>query len=608
MAFLLSCQFWLAVEMNYYPEQNQLVTFDHTENAEVVFFGDFESAECEQFFINNGVQNVGVEFLCDTYNATKTWVEEGCKHSFALEPIDDEVTTSITENNASKYETKQPHKDDSGVTEIGNCSQNDTVNNHLQASVADLKIEETAFVAEKHPKPSSWASLFKGSDTSGRNQTGKGNESCVIISEQMDARRSKATIMTPTLHNDLSLIAMENDERAHRLAGLIKTLSLNYNRHHLQLRGLINRSNWCYINTTLQALLGIAPISHFYKSLKQFLNKKAKCTSTPLTDSMIAFFNEFEPINPKISLKKQTDDLRAGAAFEPTCVYDVLPVMKTSLSEKGRQQDAEEFLSFLLNGMHDELIALHKITHPNDGVLVNGDSSLADHVEDKEDDESWEHVGPKNKSSTMRKAVIEESLIKHMFGGVIRSSVHQTGMKESATLQPFFTLQLDIQSEQIWTLVDAIQCYFTKENLQGFNCSKTNTEVEASRRSSLEELPLIMIFHLKYFVYDLKGGCQKIYKALDIPVDLEIPKEVLSPSQKSKLGAGMRNYKLYAVIYHHGKYAAGGHYTAAVHHGNPFGWVHFDDNLLKTTSVNQVLKHQQGSVPYLLFYERVQAR
>lgn len=53
--------------------------------------------------------------------------------------------------------------------------------------------------------------------------------------------------------------------------------------------------------------------------------------------------------------------------------------------------------------MHDELIALHKITHPNDGVLVNGDSSLADHVEDKEDDESWEHVGPKNKSSTMRK-------------------------------------------------------------------------------------------------------------------------------------------------------------------------------------------------------------
>jgi len=42
-------------------------------------------------------------------------------------------------------------------------------------------------------------------------------------------------------------------------------------------------------------------------------------------------------------------------------------------------------------------------------------------------------------------AIIEESLIKHVFGGVIRSSVHQKGKKESTTLQPFFTLQLDIQ-------------------------------------------------------------------------------------------------------------------------------------------------------------------
>ena len=48
----------------------------------------------------------------------------------------------------------------------------------------------------------------------------------------------------------------------------------------------------------------------------------------------ISFFNEFEPINPKVSLKKQSEDLKAGSPFEPKNVYDVLPVMKTSLSEK----------------------------------------------------------------------------------------------------------------------------------------------------------------------------------------------------------------------------------------------------------------------------------
>lgn len=65
---------------------------------------------------------------------------------------------------------------------------------------------------------------------------------------------------------------------------------------------------------------------------------------------------------------------------------------------------------------------------------------------------------------------------------------------------------------------------------------------------------------------------------------------------------------LYLVVYHHGKNAAGGHYTAAVHHGNVFGWVHFDDNNMKPVNVSHVLKHQQGCVPYLLFYEQIQAR
>ena len=48
--------------------------------------------------------------------------------------------------------------------------------------------------------------------------------------------------------------------------------------------------------------------------------------------------------------------------------------------------------------------------------------------------------------------------------------------------------------------------------------------MEASRKLSIEELPLVLIFHLKYFVYDRIGGSQKIYKPIDIPFNLEIPK------------------------------------------------------------------------------------
>ena len=44
-------------------------------------------------------------------------------------------------------------------------------------------------------------------------------------------------------------------------------------------------------------------------------------------------------------------DIRPGAAFEPTYTYRLLTVIKSNLSEKGHQKDAEEYLGFILNGL-----------------------------------------------------------------------------------------------------------------------------------------------------------------------------------------------------------------------------------------------------------------
>jgi ubiquitin carboxyl-terminal hydrolase 10 len=49
----------------------------------------------------------------------------------------------------------------------------------------------------------------------------------------------------------------------------------------------------------------------------------------------------------------------------------------------------------------------------------------------------------------------------------------------------------------------------------------------------LEELPPILVLHLKRFVYnETSGGCQKLLKNIDFPVDLEIAKEILSPNTR----------------------------------------------------------------------------
>lgn len=48
--------------------------------------------------------------------------------------------------------------------------------------------------------------------------------------------------------------------------------------------------------------------------------------------------------------------------------------------------------------------------------------------------------------------------------------------------------------------------------------------MEISRRVTLEELPPVLVLHLKRFVYEKTGGCQKLIKNIEYPVDLEISK------------------------------------------------------------------------------------
>ena len=46
-----------------------------------------------------------------------------------------------------------------------------------------------------------------------------------------------------------------------------------------------------------------------------------------------------------------------GEALSPEYVYDALRGLKRFDSMKGRQEDAEEFLGFLLDGLHEEFLA-----------------------------------------------------------------------------------------------------------------------------------------------------------------------------------------------------------------------------------------------------------
>lgn len=258
------------------------------------------------------------------------------------------------------------------------------------------------------------------------------------------------------------------------------------------------------------------------------------------------------------------------------------------------------------------MLALKKLISPQEdkAPTPNGPESQPgvekDPVEKEGEgsDDEWEQVGPRNKTSITRQADFIHTPITDIFGGHIRSVVYQQSSKESATLQPFFTLQLDIQSEKIRTVQEALEILVARESVQGYT-TKSKQEIEISRRVTLEELPPVLVLHLKRFVFEKTGGCQKLVKNIDYPVDLEISKDLLSPGVRGKTQKGQRTYRLFAVVYHHGNSATGGHYTTDVFHIGLNGWLRIDDQAVKIINQHQVVKQTAERTAYLLYYRHV---
>ncbi|XP_078364654.1 ubiquitin carboxyl-terminal hydrolase 10-like isoform X2 [Oculina patagonica] len=452
------------------------------------------------------------------------------------------------------------------------------------------------------PKPTSWADLFKNS--------AKPSPGIVVktTSPVIRTETNSASTVKKTEDAVQTVVGVEEDKYAKKFAEIIHKQELNYNQKPYIPKGLINRGNWCYINATLQALVGCSPFFNLLRQLPYI--KERGPTSTPILDSLVIFMNEFKdlPVKPGNSSASSKADFNTGEPFEPSYVYKMLLTIQSSLSAKGRQEDAQEFLSCILNGMHEELLQLAKIipapVKDKDADLSpKTNDSTADaepSPEGQEDDGDWEQVGPRNKSMVTRMASYPQSLISDIFGGFLRSSVHQTGSKDSANVEPFFELQLDVQT--VTSVEEALKNLALKEEVQGYTCTKTKLQVDISRRVTLEGLPKVLILHLKRFIYS-KSGSQKLTKVIDYPLELNIGKELLSSNVKNRYSAAQKTYKLFAVVYHHGKNAWGGHYTSDVHHPT-HGWIRADDTRLKIVPFNYVLKPTQGKDPYVLFYQR----
>lgn len=233
-----------------------------------------------------------------------------------------------------------------------------------------------------------------------------------------------------------------------------------------------------------------------------------------------------------------------------------------------------------MDGLHEEAVKMMRKSDGNGASSVSGDSSM-----DDTDESGWMEVGHKQKTATTRTTEISESPITKIFGGKLRSVFQVPGLKVSVTLEPYTPLQLDIQAPEVRSVVDALKHLTTPEKIQGDFKSPKGPNVVAKKQVFIETLPPVLILHLKRFQYDNTGGTQKIWKKIGYPLELQIPPEAMSPTQRAGPSA---KYRLIGVVYHHGKSASGGHYTVDVLRQDAKNWIRLDDTVIRRVRSEEV--------------------
>lgn len=352
----------------------------------------------------------------------------------------------------------------------------------------------------------------------------------------------------------------------------------------------------------LQVLVFCTPFYDFLDQVRQRTVQSMK-SDTPLVDVMIMFMREFKVLaNGETAEKlrkvlKQEQFEQYGDPITPDYVYEAIRSLpRFQGMRRGHQQDAEEFLGFLLEGLHDECVGVIQ-NHVNDKAQTDARNG------ETEDANGWLEVGPKQKSAVTRTAGQEDipSPITKIFGGHLRSELRVPGQKDSVTLEPYKPLQLDIGSPQVNNIVDALKGLTHTESLTGDFGGRGN--VTAKKQVFIDTLPPVLILHLKRFQYEnALGGTQKIWKKVGYPLELEIPKDVLPPSKRSGLAVkgGLPKYRLISVVYHHGKSAAGGHYTVDVLRQDSNEWVRMDDTIIRRVRPQDVAEGGAEEDPKVL--------
>ena len=263
-----------------------------------------------------------------------------------------------------------------------------------------------------------------------------------------------------------------------------------------------NVGNSCYINAAIQCLMRLPLFNEALDNVT--LDDK-------LTDPPHLFFREYNDLR---RMALDNDNCTISPALFRHAVQLYAKHKKNQDFYGLNQNDAAEFIQFVLHGVHEALAKPQDF----DSVPIENDTQ--------------------KKCIEMMKATFskEFSDVVHLFYGVQLSCI-----KENVTPEAFLTLNLSIP-EAATTLTECIHAYVSDETIEGWVDEKTLVRENVVKSLRFFRLPTILFVCLKRFSADGR----KNDKLIDIPLQFKIDESV---------------YDLKCGCLHQGNIFSG-HYTA----------------------------------------------
>ncbi|XP_070554291.1 ubiquitin carboxyl-terminal hydrolase 12 [Ptychodera flava] len=326
------------------------------------------------------------------------------------------------------------------------------------------------------------------------------------------------------------------------------------NEHYF---GLVNFGNTCYCNSVLQALYFCKPFRDKVLAYKA-QPKKKETLLTCLAD----LFNNIASQKKKVGViapKKFIARLRK----------------ENELFDNYMQQDAHEFLNYLLNTIADLLQAEKQGNKGKNG----NDNQIS------KPDPTWVH---------------------DIFQGTLTNETRCLCCETVSSKDEDF-LDLSVDVDQNTSITHCLRGFSSTETLCSeykYYCENCCSKQEAQKRMRVKKLPMILALHLKRFKY-----MEQLHRYTKLSYRVVFPLELRLMNTSDDAYNPDKLYDLVAVVIHCGSGPNRGHYITIVKsHGF---WLLFDDDIVEKIDAQAIEEfygltsdlQKTSESGYILFYQ-----